>query len=248
MRTFRLTIAYDGTNYAGWQRQANGMSIQQLVEEAFAPLVGDVAPDVAGASRTDAGVHAVGQVASVKADIDLQPIAVLRAMNTRLPQEIRVMDAALASPEFHARFDATGKTYRYRLITSSVMPPLERCYAWHAPGSKRLDAMREAAAALVGTHDFESFQGRGASVRETVRTVHRIDLECRDDEVVISIDGDGFLRHMVRTIAGTLAEIGDGARSVDDMPRILAARDRRAAGPTAPACGLTLMTVRYGTK
>ena len=248
MRTLRLTIAYDGTNYAGWQRQTNGLSIQQLVEEAFAPLVDGVAPDVAGASRTDAGVHAVGQVASVKADLDLQPIAVLRAMNTRLPEDIRVMDAAEATPGFHARFHAVGKTYRYRMITSSVMPPLERFYAWHAPGRKRLEAMRVAAAALVGTRDFESFQGRGASVRETVRTMHRIDLEQRDDEVVISIDGDGFLRHMVRTIAGTLAEIGDGARPVDDMARILAARDRREAGPTAPACGLTLMTVRFGTQ
>ena len=246
MKTFRLTLAYDGTNYAGWQRQTNGISIQQLVEEAFAPLVGGVAPSVAGASRTDAGVHAIGQVASVNADIDLQPIAVLRAMNTRLPQDVRVIAAEEAAPGFHARIHAVGKTYRYRLFTSSVMPPLERFYAWHAPGSKRIDLMREAAAAFVGTHDFESFQGRGASVRETVRTVHRVDLETRDDEIVITIEGDGFLRHMVRTMAGTLAEIGDEARPADDIPRILTARDRREAGPTAPACGLTLMAVRYG--
>lgn len=246
MRTLRLTIAYDGTNYAGWQRQTNGISVQQLVEEAFAPLVGGVAPTVAGASRTDAGVHAVGQVASVNADIDLQPVAVLRAMNTRLPEDIRVMAAEEAKPGFHARFHAVGKTYRYRLRTSSVMPPLERFYAWHAPGAKRIELMRDAAAALVGTHDFASFQGRGASVRETVRSVHRVDLESEGDEIVITIEGDGFLRHMVRTIAGTLAEIGEGARPGDDMPRILAARDRREAGPTAPACGLTLMAVRYG--
>jgi tRNA pseudouridine38-40 synthase len=167
------------------------------------------------------------------------------------------MAAEEATPGFHARFEAVGKTYRYRMITSSVMPPLERFYAWHAPGAKRIELMREAAAALVGTHDFASFQGRGAFVRETVRTIHRVEIDvdthadthidARGDGVVITIDGDGFLRHMVRTIAGTLAEIGDGARPVDDIARILAARDRREAGPTAPACGLTLMSVRYGT-
>lgn len=245
MRTYKLTVAYDGTNYAGWQRQANAATVQQAMEEGFAPLVGGVAPTVAGASRTDAGVHAVGQVASVNAAIDLAPIAVLRAMNMRLPEDIRIIHADLATPGFHARIHAVAKTYRYRMFTSSVMPPLERRYAWHAPGRKHLDWMREAAAALLGRHDFASFQGRGAFVRATVRTLHGLDLEQRGDEIVLSIDGDGFLRHMVRTIAGTLAEVGAGARRPDEMTNILAARDRRAAGLTAPACGLTLVEVRY---
>jgi tRNA pseudouridine38-40 synthase len=248
VRTYRLTIAYDGTNYAGWQRQVNGVSIQQLVEEAFAPLVGGVAPTVSGASRTDAGVHAIGQVASVNADIELEPIAVLRALNVKLPYDIRVTHAEVAAPGFHARFHARAKTYRYRMITTSVMPPLDRLYAWHAPGPKNLGLMRAAAALLVGTHDFASFQGRGAFVRATERTIHRLDVGARDaagEDLEIVVEGDGFLRHMVRTIAGTLAEIGGGGRPVASMAGILEARDRRAAGVTSPACGLTLMSVAY---
>jgi tRNA pseudouridine38-40 synthase len=245
MRTYRLTVAYDGTDYAGWQRQANVVTVQQAMEEAFAPLTDGVAPTVAGASRTDAGVHAQGQVASVNAEIELAPVAVLRALNMRLPDDIRVMDAGLARSGFHARIHAVAKTYRYRMFTSSVMPPLERRVAWHAPGRKRLDWMREAAAALLGRHDFRSFQGRGAFVRATVRTMHRLDIDQRDDEIVLAVEGDGFLRHMVRTIAGTLADVGSGTRRPDEMASILDARDRRAAGPTAPACGLTLVAVQY---
>jgi tRNA pseudouridine38-40 synthase len=245
VRTFKLTIAYDGTNYSGWQRQVNAMSVQQVVEEAFAPLVGGVAPTVAGASRTDAGAHALGQVASVNADIDLTTVAVQRALNVRLPYDIRVLGVVEATPGFHARFQSAGKSYRYRMVTTPVLSPFDRFYVWHSPEPKRLELMREGAAHLVGRHDFASFQARGAFVRETVRTIERLELVESRGEIVIECDGDGFLRHMVRAIAGTLAEIGTGLRPPSAMREILDARDRRAAGATAPAAGLTLVSVRY---
>ena len=245
MRTLKLTIAYDGTAYAGWQRQANAVGVQQIVEEAFAPLVADVAPTVAGASRTDAGAHALGQVASVNAEIELSNLAVQRALNVRLPADIRVIAVEDAVPGFHARFHAVGKTYRYRIATSRVLSPFDRLWAWHSPEPKRIELMQEAAALLVGRHDFASFQARGAFVRETVRTVHRLDVLAVGEEIVLECDGDGFLRHMVRAFAGTLAEVGTGLRPPAAIRDILDARDRRAAGATAPACGLTLMGVKY---
>jgi tRNA pseudouridine38-40 synthase len=200
---------------------------------------------VAGASRTDAGVHALGQVASVTADTEVSAIAVGRALNVRLPADIRVRSVEDVTPGFHARFHVSVKSYRYRIVTAPVLLPFDRFFVWHAPEPKRIDWMQEAAAQLVGRHDFASFQARGAFVRETVRTIHRLDLREAGGEIQLDCDGDGFLRHMVRTIAGTLAEIGTGLRPVSAMADILRARDRRAAGATAPACGLTLMGVRY---
>ena len=246
MRTLRLTLAYDGTNYVGWQRQANGLSIQQVVEEAFAPLVGSAEPPtVVAAGRTDAGVHALGQVASATLEVDLPASAIHRALNVRLPAEVRVIGIVDATPGFHAQFHATGKTYRYRIATTAVLSPFDRWFVWHAPALTGIDRMREAAAALVGRHDFASFQAGGGFVRDTTRTLTRVELRETAGELQIEIDGDGFLRHMVRAIVGTLAEIGAGNRPVDDLTRVLAARDRRAAGLTAPAAGLTLVSVRY---
>jgi len=246
MRTLRLTLAYDGTNYVGWQRQANGLSIQQTIEEAFAPLVGSSEPPtVAGAGRTDAGVHALGQVASATLDIDLAASAIHRALNVRLPADVRVIGVVDATPGFHAQFHATGKTYRYRIATTPVLSPFDRWFVWHVPALTGIGRMRDAAAALVGRHDFASFQAGGGFVRETTRTLTRVELRETAGELQIEIDGDGFLRHMVRAIVGTLVEIGAGNRPVDDLLRVLAARDRRAAGLTAPASGLTLVSVRY---
>ena len=245
MRTLKLTLAYDGTAYQGWQRQTNGVSIQQLLEEAFAPLNDGVAPTIAGASRTDAGVHALGQVASVNTSIDLSATAVLRALNVRLPADIRVIGVVDATPGFHARFHAKGKAYRYRIATMPVCSPFERWFVWHAPGRRNVEAMHRAAAMFVGRHDFASFQGRGSRIRETVRTITRLELEETAGELRIEIDGDGFLRQMVRTIVGTLNDIGCGSLDADRVPAILEARDRRVAGMTAPASGLTLVSVRY---
>ncbi len=245
MRTLKLTLAYDGTNYVGWQRQDNGVSIQEVLEDAFRTLVGGEAPTLAGASRTDAGVHARGQVASVSATLDLSPISVQRALNVRLPADIRVLAVEEAPPGFHARAFSVAKTYRYRIATGAVLSPFDRLFVWHHPIPKDVARMRHAADALVGRHDFASFQAAGTAVIATVRTIHRLAVVEAADEIVIDIEGDGFLRHMVRAIAGTLAEIGTGTRPADGMPAILGARDRRAAGTTAPACGLTLMAVRY---
>jgi tRNA pseudouridine38-40 synthase len=248
MRTLKLTLAYDGTNYVGWQRQENGVSIQQQLEEAFSPIVGrdGRGPTVVGAGRTDAGVHALGQVASVTADIALDPAAVGRALNVRLPLDIRVLAVEEARPGFHAQFHATGKSYRYRIATSAVVSPFDRWFVWHAPEPRDVAAMRAAAALLIGRHDFASFQARGASVADTVRRLDRLEIsEAAAGEVTVDVAGDGFLRHMVRIIVGTLADVGSGLRDSASMRAILAARDRRAAGPTAPATGLTLMDVRY---
>ena len=247
MRTLKLTIAYDGTNYVGWQRQANGPSIQQAVEDAVAPLVEDAErrPGVAGASRTDAGVHAAAQVASVNIETDLATASLQRAINVRLPLDIRVLAVEDAPPGFHARFHARGKSYRYRLVRSPVLSPFDRLYAWHVPDLADVAAMRHAAAAFVGRHDFASFQARGSSIIDTVRTIERLDVEDRGGEVVVEIAGDGFLRHMVRAIVGTLVEVGSGLRPAGDAAAMRAARDRRAGGPTAPARGLVLIAVRY---
>lgn len=247
MRTLKLTLAYDGTNYVGWQRQANGTSIQQVVEEALAPLTGAVTT-VSAAGRTDAGVHAIGQVASANVESDLAAATIQRAMNARLPPDVRTIDVADAPLGFHARFNAVGKIYRYRVVTGGFVLPFDRWFVWHAPGRRDVDAMRHAAANLIGRHDFASFQAVGTLVRNTVRTIHRLEIDDCGDELVIEADGDGFLRHMVRAIVGTLADVGAGARSPESMAEILAARNRSAAGETAPACGLTLVSVKYGVR
>jgi tRNA pseudouridine38-40 synthase len=248
MRCLRLTIAYDGTHYVGWQRQINGLSVQEVLEGAFAPLIKDPTgrgPTVAGAGRTDAGVHALGQVASVNLEIDLAAAAVHRALNVRLPPDVRVIGVVDAPLGFHARFHAIGKTYRYRIATLPVLSPFDRWFVWHTTEPRDVPAMQAAAAAFVGTHDFASFQGRDSAVRNTVRTLARVDVRATAGEIVIDVDGDGFLRHMVRAIVGTLAQVGAGTRDPASIPAMLASRDRQAGGPTAPAAGLTLVAVRY---
>ncbi len=250
IRTLKLTLAYDGTAYCGWQRQENGLSIQQVIEEAFVPLVdpdgvGRGAPTVVAAGRTDAGVHALGQVASVNVEIETPASAVQRALNVRMPTDVRVLGVVDARPGFHARFHARGKTYRYRISTLPVVSPFDRLYVFHAPGRCDAGAMRQATAALVGKHDFACFQTAGSYPLDTVRTIHRLDVRETAGELIIEIDGDGFLRHMVRAIAGTMLEVGQGQRDPASLPAILASRDRHNAGRTLPACGLTLVAVQY---
>jgi tRNA pseudouridine38-40 synthase len=247
MRNLRLAVAYDGTNYAGWQRQANALAVQQVLEQAFAPLVPrlPMVPSIAGASRTDAGVHARRQIASVRIDLDLETGAIHRALNVRLPGDVRVLSVDDADMDFHARFDARGKAYRYRLSLAPVPSPFDRWFVWHVPFRCDVDAMRRAAAALVGRHDFSSFQGRGSAIVDPIRSIRSFAITQAGDEIVVDVEGDGFLRHMVRTVVGSLVEIGGGLRPVEWMGQALLARDRRAAGPTAPAKGLTLLDVMY---
>ena len=246
MRTLLFTLAYDGTEYVGWQRQpaAAGTSVQGLVEDAHAEFAGHAS--VAGASRTDAGVHAFGQAASATSSAP-QPVDVLRrAMNATLPQDVRVLDVREMARGFHARYHAKRKSYRYRVDPSPVQMPFQRRYAWHLPYPYDLEAMRDAAARFVGRHDFASLQAAGSDVLGTVRTLTRVDVaEHRDGTLAIEVEGDGFLRHMVRTVAGTLMEVGHGRRPAHAIDAMLASRDRGQAGRTAPAHGLFLVKVSF---
>lgn len=247
LRTLKLTVAYDGTRYCGWQRQDNGPTIQAALEDAFLPLLG-VTPTVHGAGRTDAGVHALGQVASVEADTPHPAAAIQRALNIRLDPDIRVLTVEDAPVGFHARFDAIGKTYRYRLWTAAVTSPFAHRYVWHVPQRLDVVAMQAAAHALLGRHDFSAFQSAGSEVADAVRTLDRIDLRKEDDEVIVDVHGDGFLRHMVRAIVGTLVDVGAGRRDPVSTALLLASRDRGRAGDTAPAQGLTLVSVDYRSR
>jgi tRNA pseudouridine38-40 synthase len=244
--TFKLTLAYDGTAYVGWQRQAAGTSIQGVLENALRELEGH-AVAVAGAGRTDAGVHALGQVASCVLERAVEPAVIVRAANARLPADVRILAAEVVGSDFHARFLATRKTYRYRFCDAAVMSPFERRYGWHVPGALDVEAMDAAARCLVGRHDFAAFASAGGATRTTERTVAWSTVR-RDPQglVVYEIAGDGFLRHMVRAVAGTLVDVGHGRRSPGAMPEVLASRDRASAGPTAPAGGLFLVSVEYG--
>lgn len=244
LRTLKLTVAYDGTRFCGWQRQDNGPTIQAALEDAFLPLLG-VTPTVHGAGRTDAGVHALGQVASLEADTPHAVAAIQRALNIRLDPDIRVLAVEEMPEGFHARFDAIGKTYRYRLATAAVVSPFAHRYVWHVPQRLDVVAMQTAARELLGRHDFSVFQSTGSEAVDAVRTLDRIELRREGDELVVDVRGDGFLRHMVRAIVGTLVDVGAGRRDPASMAALLASRDRAQAGDTAPAQGLALVSVDY---
>ena len=250
MTHLKLTIAYDGTELVGWQRQLNGPSVQALLEDALAPLEGGPVA-VAGAGRTDSGVHALGQVASVTLHREIAPAAVVRALNNQLPRSVRVLSAEEVGPEFHARFNAHRKTYRYRIWNGEVLDPFERSYVWHI-ADRVLDvgAMADAADCLLGRHDFAAFQGAGGSVHTTIRTISSsavtaVDTARGGSLISYQVSGDGFLRYMVRSIVGSLVEVGCGRRPADWMNDVLIARKRGGAGRTAPAAGLFLVSVHY---
>jgi tRNA pseudouridine38-40 synthase len=246
MPHFKIILAYDGTEYVGWQRQANGVSIQALIEDALRALdERDVRLTAAG--RTDAGVHALGQVAAFTIHRVLTADAIVRALNARLPGAIRVLSAEEAPPTFHPRFGARRKTYRYRIWNGEVISPFERLYAWHLAGALDVGAMQAAAQLLVGRHDFAAFQAAGSDVQTTEREVTQSAIADRatGDLVTYEITGTGFLRHMVRIIVGTLVEIGRGRQPIDWIGVLLASRDRTTAGPTAPPEGLFLASVEY---
>ena len=254
MPYFRITVAYDGTDYVGWQRQASGASIQGLLEEALRALSDD-AVTVIGAGRTDAGVHALGQVAAFSLSRTIAPDVVVRALNARLPDTVRVVSADEAPADFNPRFAARSKTYRYRIWNGDVVSPFERRYTWHVPGTLEVDAMQTAARLLEGRHDFAAFQASGSDTARTERTVYESaigrsaigDHSAIGDSLLFTytVAGDGFLRHMVRAIVGTLVEIGRGRRPAGWIGEVLASRDRSLAGPTAPAAGLFLVRVDY---
>jgi len=251
MRVLRLVVAYDGTCFCGWQRQENGPTIQAALEDALLPFsdrrIGDeiVPPVMFGAGRTDAGVHALGQVASVQIGTQHSVDVIRRAINVQLDRDIRVLEVADAPEGFNARFDAIGKTYRYRIATSAVVSPFAHRFVWQVPQPLDVGAMRAALPALIGRHDFSAFMSSGSDVIDTVRTLDRAVLQSEGDELVFEVHGDGFLRHMVRAIVGTLVDVGAGRRDPATMGALVASKDRGQAGDTAPALGLALVSVDY---
>lgn len=253
MPCFKLTVAYDGTAYAGWQVQRGARTVQEELERAVARICGRRTRVVAS-GRTDAGVHALGQVVSFRAETRLTEEQFRSALNANTPPDILVREVSEASPTFHALRDATSKRYRY-VIQDSVTPDIfSRPYAWHCRGRLDEAAMRDAARVLVGRHDFASFEAAGSPRASSVRNVSELLVRRQGSgalgpfdphRLVIEVEADGFLYNMVRNIVGTLVEIGRGAQPVDWIRSVLDARDRKLAGPTAPAHGLFLVYVRY---
>jgi tRNA pseudouridine38-40 synthase len=248
MVKFKLTIAFDGTRYAGWQVQKIGTGVQEKVEAALAKLFPSH-PRVHSSSRTDTGVHALGMMAHFEvpaAENRMSPRKLALALNAWLPDDIRVLAAPRVHKEFHARFDATGKQYRYFVWNHAAMNPLLRHSAWHVPRSLDLAAMRRAAPLFVGRHDFQSFTANPGYAREsTVRTLSRCDLRKSGNLLTFIIEGEGFLYKMCRGIVGTLVQIGLGKYSPEQITQMLERKNRRAAGVTAPAAGLVLWKVFY---
>jgi tRNA pseudouridine38-40 synthase len=247
VRTIRLVVEYDGTTLCGWQRQANGPTVQQHLEEALASLLQGTTP-VTGASRTDAGVHARGQVAVFTTDKPIPLDGIRRGLNSLLPDAIAVVEAAEAPADFHPRFSATGKHYRYCVLARPDRSPRWATRAWHRPAPLDLAAFAAGAAHLVGEHDFAAFRAAGCSAKTTVRRVDSIELSrLADDADVIAVDvrGNAFLRHMVRIVVGTLVDVAEGRLAPGQVAEILASRDRTRGGQTAPPHGLELVRVSY---
>jgi tRNA pseudouridine38-40 synthase len=245
----KLTLEYDGTRYVGWQVQPNGPSVQAEVERALAVLH-HAARKVTGAGRTDAGVHAEGQVASFPEARPLPVAAYVKGMNAVLPEDVAVRAASIEADGFDARRSARGKRYRYSIRNAVTRSPLARLRAWEIFRPLDVEAMRAAAAPLVGRHDFAAFQAADCVAHHAVREVRRLDLACADGAdgargVEVVIEATAFVKHMVRNIVGTLAEVGLGRRDAASIPALLAGRDRTRAGRTAPAHGLVLERVFY---
>jgi tRNA pseudouridine38-40 synthase len=244
----KLTIAYDGTNYEGWQVQKVGVGVQQKLEEAIAKIF-RMEIRVHGSSRTDTGVHARAMIAHFDLPDDQLRMTLAKvplALNAQLPEDIRIMEAHRVAETFHARFDATGKQYRYFVFNHPAMFPLLRAQAWHVPAKLDLPAMRKAVKHFVGKKDFAAFaNNRNYAMESTIRTVFKCELRKAGPLLTFLIEGDGFLYKMCRGIVGTVVQVGMGKFSEADIPRMLAAKDRRMAGMTAPAHGLILWKVFY---
>ena len=244
MRTIKLTISYDGTAYKGWQVQKNGRTVQEEIEKSIKRVFGKK-HRVQAASRTDAGVHAKAQAVHFKTASSIPEGKIAIALNAALPEDIAVLRAGEVPADFHSRFDARSKHYRYHILNSRDRDPFKEKYSWRVPYELDIPLMRKEAAFLVGRHDFKSFQARDKRERASVRRILRLAIKKNRSSVDIDIEADGFLYNMVRNIVGTLVEIGRGYLPPGSMKRILAGKDRTKAGPTAPAKGLFLIEVRY---
>lgn len=247
MHNYKLIVAYDGTNYSGWQVQPNGVSIQELLQKALFTITKEQI-HVNGSGRTDAGVHAMGQVANFRCQNELDPFRLLRSLNGLLPRDIRVRNVELTDPTFHARFSAKRKTYHYHLHLDPTENPFRRLYSWHMRHPIDLSLLKEAAKMLVGTFDFSCFSNqadRGSAGRNAVRTIYSLEVIEEPEGVYLAFLANGYLYKMVRNITGTLVEIASGMRSLSEIPLLIENRDRRSTGSAAPPHGLFLMHVDY---
>lgn len=251
MRNIRLTIAYDGTDYSGWQRQPNGLTIQGEMERCLQTITNN-AVSLHGAGRTDAGVHAQAMVASFHTKAAISCPDLIRGLNSLLPRSIRIVHGCEEVQGFHARFSAKAKTYTYSLFTGPIQPPMQRLYSVHHPHLPHQERIQICLEKITGTHDFSSFEASGSrdlnapSLRGAVRTLHEATFTQISPEAhQFQFTGDGFLRHMVRNLVGTLLETGKGRRTILEFEQTLQARDRSTAGPTAPAHGLVLEKIFY---
>ena len=244
MKRIKLIVAYDGTNYCGWQTQINGITVEEVLNKTLSGLLKEDIR-VIGASRTDSGVHALGNVAVFDTESKIPGDKFSFALNQRLPEDIRIQESCQVADDFHPRFCDTIKTYEYKILNRKFALPTERLYSAFVYYPLDVEKMQMAAAYLVGEHDFKSFCSSGSQVESTVRTITDISIEKHGEMISIRVSGNGFLYNMVRIIAGTLLDIGQGKRDPMDIFTILEAKDRSAAGPTAPAHGLTLVKYEF---
>ena len=244
MKRVRLTVAYDGTNYHGWQIQNNGITIESELNRCLSALLQEDI-HVIGASRTDAGVHALGNIAVFDTRARMPAEKISYALNQRLPEDIRIQRSEEVPPDWHPRHCESRKTYEYHIYCGEFPMPVKRLYSYFTYHALDVEAMQKAAWYLMGEHDFKSFCQTGAQVESTVRTIYDLQVEKQGEELVIRVCGNGFLYNMVRIIAGTLLEVGQGRRSPESMAKVLQACDRQQAGPTAPACGLILVKYEF---
>lgn len=245
MGNYRIILQYEGTKYQGWQRQdSTDNTIQGKLEALLSKMCGEPV-EIQGSGRTDAGVHAFGQVANFHGNTKLTTEEIMEYMNRYLPEDIGVISVEQVPERFHSRLNAKGKVYRYRVMTGNIPHVFDRKYVYEHPERLDIEAMRKAAVMLVGTHDFKSFTSAKRGKKSTVRTIEAIEIQENGDEVCFTYKGDGFLYHMVRILTGTLLEVGEGKRPCTDISEILKVRDREKAGFLAPAKGLALMEVFY---
>ena len=245
IRNIKLTLEYDGSGFFGFQRQIDRPTIQAALEEALTRLFNRPMKIAAAAGRTDAGVHAAGQVVNVKTNSRLTPEKIQTALNALLPKDIAVKRAEEAPAKFHARYGAKWKTYEYRILHSKVRSPLLNGRAYRYPRPLDLGKMKRAARLFTGRHDFKAFQASGSGVKSSVRRIRRFTVRKNGDLICFVIEADGFLYHMVRTLVGTLLEVGRGALGLKELEAMVRRPDRRLVGPTVPAGGLTLLSVSY---
>ncbi len=244
MKRVMLTVAYDGTAYHGWQIQPNGETIEGILNRCLSETLGEKI-EVIGASRTDSGVHAMGNIAVFDTDSPIPADKISYALNQRLPEDIKIQKSEEVASDFHPRHCESRKTYEYRIYCAPFPMPVKRLYAHYTYIPMDVERMRRGASYLVGKHDFKSFCSAEAQVETTVRQVDSVEVVQEGQEIVIRVAGRGFLYNMVRIIAGTLMEVGRGHIAPEEVKTILEAKDRQAAGPTAPACGLTLVKYEF---